>query len=322
MKYLITGITGFTGIHLSKLLLQEGHEIHGLVRSINGRSIEMLDVLTNDEYQRIKFIYGDLKSFHSIQKIFENNSYDGVFHLAAMAHIGESFNNPILTFEDNVIASVNLITVLQKTKIKLMFASSSQYYGDVSGLIKETAPIAPTNPYAVSKAAIDIYMQERMNNGFIDGYIVRTFSNTGPKRGNNYSVSSDAYQIARMMLDKQDYVLNIGNLKNKRAIIDVRDVCRAYYLLMKEPKSNGNIYNISGDELKTMQFYTDLLIKFSGIPYEKIEQRQHIQFARAKDVEEQIGDSTKLKELTQWKAQIPIEQTINDLLQYWVEKLR
>lgn len=324
MKYLITGITGFTGTNLAKFLIGKNEEVHGLVRSGNGRNTEMLDVLDNNEYNKINFIVGDLKNYYGISQIIDKNEYDGVFHLAAFAHPPSSFTNPILTFEENVMASVNLITCLQNTPTRLMYCSTSEVYGNTcktNGILNETDKLIPNNPYGVTKAAIDMYMQERMNNKFINGFITRAFSNTGPKRGNNYSISSDAFQIAKMVLGQQDKVLRIGNLKTKRAVIDVRDVCNAYYLLMKNYDSNGGVFNICGDDVREMQHYTDLLIKQSGIPYADIEQRIDKKLYRPIDIEIQIGNSNELKQLTNWEPKISIEQTMTDLLNYWLKKL-
>ena len=323
-KFLITGITGFAGPNLAKLLLAEGHEVHGVIRCPNGRQADLLDILTLEEYNAIDFKVCDLKHFIGVQKLLVEGEYDGVFHLAAQSHPPTSFNDPILTWEENVTATMNIITCLEGTNTKLMFCSTSEVYGDTckdNGMLSIDTPLAPSNPYGASKAAIDLYLQERMNNGFIKGFITRAFSHTGPRRGFNFSISSDAYQIAKMMIGEQEKVLSIGNLQTERVVIDVRDCVNAYYLLMMTDKSNGGVFNVCGEDVHKMQYFTDKLIEASGIPYEDIEQKINPAFYRKIDIQIQIGDSKELKEITNWEPKITIEKTMKDLLTYWVNKL-
>jgi len=323
-KFLITGITGFAGPNLAKLLLAEGHEVHGVIRCPNGRQADLLDILTLEEYKAIDFKVCDLKHFIGVQKLLVEGKYDGVFHLAAQSHPPTSFNDPILTWEENVTATMNIITCLEKSDTKLMFCSTSEVYGDTckdNGMLSIDTPLAPSNPYGASKAAIDLYLQERMNNGFIKGFITRAFSHTGPRRGFNFSISSDAYQIAKMMIGKQEKVLAIGNLQTERVVIDVRDCVNAYYLLMMTDDSNGGVFNVCGEDVHKMQYFTDKLIEASGIPYNEIEQKINPAFYRDIDIQIQIGDSKELKDITEWEPTITIEKTMEDLLSYWVNKL-
>jgi GDP-4-dehydro-6-deoxy-D-mannose reductase len=323
-KFLITGVTGFAGPNLAKLLISEGHEVHGVIRCPNGRQTDLLDILTLDELNSIIFHYLDLKDFYSVDKMFKLNKFDGVFHLAAQSHPPTSFNDPILTFNENVNGSLNIITCLEKTDTVLMFCSTSEVYGDSCkdrGILKTTDPLTPHNPYAASKAAIDLYLQERMRNGFIKGYITRAFSHTGLRRGFNFSISSDAYQIAKMVLNLQDKVLRIGNLKTKRVVIDVRDCVMAYYKLMMTEKSLGKVFNVCGEDVHEMQFFTDKLIESSGIPYDSINQVIDDKLYRPIDIEVQIGDSSELRDITGWVPKYTIDDTMKDLLDYWINKL-
>ena len=153
----------------------------------------------------------------------------------------------------------------------------------------------------------------------IQGFITRAFSHTGPRRGKNFSISSDAYQIARMMKGYQDNDLLIGNLETTRVVIDVRDTVNAYYLGMISDKSNGKIYNVCGDVPRKMQYFTDQLIKISKL--QNVNQKIHGPFYRPIDIHYQHGDSTQLKDDTGWSSKISIEQTLSDLLNYWVEKI-
>ena len=324
MKFLITGITGFAGPHLANLLIENGHEVFGLVRHSNGRETDILDVVPDEHFRQIKFVYGDLRNYLSISKVFEANKFDGVFHLAAQSHPPTSFVNPIGTMEENVMGSANLIQTIElhNPEAKLMFCSTSEVYGNVGRdgrKIQTTDQLLPANPYGASKVATDLYLQERFENKAIRGFITRAFSHTGPRRGKTFSISSDAFQIARMMKGYQDKTLLVGNLETIRVVIDVRDCVNAYYLLMLADGSDGQVYNVCGEEPHKMGYYTDLLIKYSGL--DNVEKKIYDKFYRPIDIDYQHGDSESITELTGWAPKYNLDQTMEDLLQYWVNKI-
>ncbi len=326
MNYFITGITGFAGPHLARLLLREGHNVHALVRESNGREMDLLDILDAAELDQITFHYGDLVEYHSLNRIFTANQFDGVFHLAAQSHPPTSFTDPVGTFASNVQGSVNLIDVVQRHQKNcvFMFCSTSEVYGDSGkavGVLKEDQPLSPSNPYGTSKAAIDLHVQERCRNGYLKGFITRAFSHTGPRRGKKFSISWDAYYLALMKTGKvKDRILPVGNLETQRIVIDVRDCVRAYYLLMQN-HDNGEAYNVCGpkESVTKMQYFTDKLIEISGL--QGVEKKVSDKLYRPIDIQIQIGDTTKLHAKTGWKPEIPIDQTLTDLFNYWVRKL-
>ena len=323
MKYLITGISGHIAPHLAKILLDEGHEVHGTLRGSSGREYDLLDILTNEEVENIKYHYIDLRDYNSVHKVVDENKFDGVFHLASQSHPAVSFREPILTYQSNVIGSVNLITALQGSDTRLVAASTSEVYGDEGKnveVLTEDMPVSPSNPYGVSKASMDLILQERIKNGFLDAVIVRPFSHLAPRRGNIFSISSDAYQLAKMMLGMQEPVLKIGNLNTERVVIDARDVARAYYILMKDEDLKHRVFNVCGDKtrLHKMEYYTDTLISLSHLDVEK---KIHKPFYRDIDIQRQWGSSDRIRE-TGWSESYDIIDTLNDVLWYWVNKLK
>jgi len=209
-NYLITGITGFAGPHLANLLHKKGHKVYGLVRHSNGRENDIRDIVPDEVYESITFLRSDLTNARTLENVFIKYKFDGVYHLAAQSHPPTSFIDPIGTMHDNVIGSANLIQAIidfQESDCKLMFCSTSEVYGNLGANGKEIhwdSKLFPANPYGASKAATDLYLQERMESGAIKGFITRAFSHTGPRRGMNFSISSDAYQVARMMKGMQD----------------------------------------------------------------------------------------------------------------------
>ena len=122
-----------------------------------------------------------------------------------------------------------------------------------------------------------------------------------------------------MVKGLQDNVLLVGNLKSVRVVLDVRDIVNAYYLLMLTEKSDGQIYNVSGDTPHEMGVYTDILIKLSGL--QNVEKQISDKLYRPIDIHYQHGDCNGLIELTGWKPDYQLEQTLKDLLDYWLKKL-
>ena len=324
MKFLITGITGFAGPHLANLLHSKGHEVYGLIRSTNGRENDIRDVVSDEVYRDITFLYSDLKNYRVLQNVFKTHQFDGVFHLAAQSHPPSSFVDPLGTFEENIIGSANLIQAItdHQPECKMMFCSTSEVYGNIGSdgrKIHWDDTLFPANPYGASKAATDLYMQERIENKKLKGYITRAFSHTGPRRGKNFSISSDAFQIARIMKGLQDPILKVGNLESVRVVIDVRDTVNAYYLAMMNSEVNGQVFNVCGDVPFKMRFFTEKLIEISGL--KDVIQEVCPNLYRPIDIHYQHGDSENLVQLTGWQPEYTIDQTLGDLLKYWYDKI-
>jgi len=322
-KYLITGLCGFAGPHLANLLYEKGHKIYGLIRRENGLESDILDTVSQECFDSIEFIKCDFTDYYVVERVFKEYKFDGVFHLGAMSLPPQSFIDPLGTFKTNIMGSANIIQAItaHQPKCKLLFVSTSEVYGNSiteGEKIKETDKLCPSNPYGVSKAAIDLYMQERMANKKIKGCIVRPFSYTGIRRGKNFSISCDAFQVGKIMKKMQVPIIKVGNLHTIRTVIDVRDVVYAWYLLMGLPDSDGEIFNICGDIPRKMSFFTDYLIKLAGGDIRKVVDKN---LWRPIDIQYQCGDVSKLKELTGWKSKIPIKETLESLLNYWLKKL-
>jgi nucleoside-diphosphate-sugar epimerase len=230
------------------------------------------------------------------------------------------------------MGTVNLIKVIEEYQLDchFMFCSTSEVYGDACkdvGILTEDLPLTPSNPYGASKAAMDLYVRERCKNKKIKGFITRAFSHTGPRRGHTFSISCDAYNLilAKLQMEKaQRYgnvTLKVGNLETKRIVVDVRDMVRAYYLLMQNYE-NGESYNICGpaDSVQRMGFFTDELIRIAEAF--NVKKEVDPRYFREIDIHVQIGSTEKLLSRIDWEPVITIEQTLRDLLEYWEVKLR
>lgn len=325
MRFLVTGITGFVAPNLANLLIAQGHDVVGMVRGSNGNQADILDIVPVDAYNKIKFVYGDLLVKESLEKIFNDEDLDGVFHLSAQSHPPTSFLLPQHTFDTNANGTINLIESIGDRDIAFMNCSTSEVYGAVpedAGEITEDFPLCPMNPYGVSKASADMYVTERarsLNKRFFN---TRAFSHTGERRGFNFSISSDAFQIAKIMKGKQEPIIRVGNLSSKRVVMDVRDTARAYYLLMLEClRGNlkaGESFNVGGTHLYTMEEILDMMLDIFSVEAEKkIDEK----LWRKIDIPVQICNTEKLRKLTGFEEEYLIGETLTDLVNYWSKKI-
>ena len=183
--------------------------------------------------------------------------------------------------------------------------------------IKETNPLRPLSPYAVSKVTQD-YLGYQYNKSY-GIFIVRTrgFNHTGPRRGDVFVTSNFAKQIAEIEKGNKPPVIYVGNLDAKRDFTDVRDIVRAYWLSLEKGEP-GEVYNLSSNSTHSIQSMLDKLLSFSTI---KIEVKQDPARMRPSDVMILWGDNTKFVKQTGWKPEIPFEKTMKDLLDYWRERV-
>jgi GDP-mannose 4,6-dehydratase len=318
MKILVTGLTGFMGSHIAEYILNlnQNHEIFGITRWRSPK--ENLCGIIN----RVKLLEGNLLDLSSIIRIVEIIKPNVIFHLAAQSYVQSSFTSPIETFEINVIGTVNLLEAIRLTKQDpiVMVCSSSEVYGQVNKdevPIKETCQFRPASPYAASKCAEDMIALQYFLSYGIKTIRTRAFTHTGPRRGDTFAMSSFAKQIAAIEFNLND-IIRVGNLDSVRTFCDIRDMARAYWMLVNlcEP---GEVYNIGGTEIMTIREALSILLSFSR---EQIRIEVDLRRLRTSDVTLQIPDVSKFKSATFWEPIIPINQTLDDLLKYWRIELR
>lgn len=321
MKILITGITGFVGSHLADYVLANYPEveIYGLVR---WRS--PMDNLVHIPSNRLQLYYGDLIDLGSLIRTLGEATPEIIFHLAAQSYVKTSFEAPVDTLQTNVIGTTNLLEAVRLTQINpvIHICSSSEVYGQVREdevPIKEDCPFRPASPYAVSKVAEDMVAFQYWLSYGVKTIRTRMFTHTGPRRGKVFAESSFARQIAFIEKKKQEPVLRVGNLDSIRTFSDVRDAVKAYWLLVNKCRP-GDVYNIGGDRTMKVGEMLDLLLDFSPVKG-RVEIKVDPKLLRPSDVTLQIPDCSKFKSETGWKVQIPFEQTLEDMLNYWRERV-
>ena len=183
--------------------------------------------------------------------------------------------------------------------------------------IKETNPLRPLSPYAVSKVAQDLMGYQYFQSYGIKAIRTRAFNHTGPRRGHVFVTSNFAKQIAEIEAGKKEPIISVGNLDAKRDFTDVRDTVRAYWLAAEKGEP-GEVYNIASNRTITIQALLDNLLALSD---KKIDVRQDPDRMRPSDVEILWGDASKLEKATGWKPEIPFEKTLEDTLNWWRERV-
>ena len=311
MKALITGITGFAGSHLAEYLLSEGCEVCGIARWRS--KTENID----DIRDKIILVNADIRDGYSLQKVFGEIKPDYCFHLASQSFVLESWNSPLETLSTNILGTTNVLEAIRLTcpKCIVVVAGSSEEYGLVlpdETPIKETNPLRPMSPYGVSKVATDkLGCLYHMSYG-LNVIVTRAFNHSGPRRGDVFATSSFAKQIAEIEAQKNDAVLYVGNLEAQRDWTDVRDVAKAYWLAATKCVA-GEVYNICSERTTRVRDMLDILVGMSKV---EIKIKQDPNRMRPSDVPILLGDCSKFKAATNWKPEIPFEQTLRDLLDY------
>ncbi len=225
----------------------------------------------------------------------------------------ESFVNPKRTFEINTLGSLNILEAVRQLglKTKIHLAGTSEEYGD--GEPREDAKLTPRSPYAISKVAMDHLGQMYASSYEMNVVVTRAFNHSGPNRGEQYAESSFAKQIAEVEVGKRDYV-EYGNLESVRNYTDVRDIVKAYE---KAVDLKSGVYNICSYTNITMREVLDMLTKISG---REIRTRVNPALYRPNDFSFKKPQCGEFQALTGWKPEIPLEQTLTDLLIHWREK--
>jgi len=318
-KVFITGITGFVGSHLADYILESHPEIEilGLIRWRSPKD-NILHILG-----KLKLLFGDLTDLASLKTALADEKPDVIFHLAAQSYVDFSFLAPISTLSANVIGTANLLEAIRDLKASsgydpiIHICSSSEVYGQVKRdevPIKESNPLRPASPYAVSKVGEDMLAFQYWLSWKIKTIRTRMFTHTGPRRGEVFVASNFAKQIAAIEEKIVPPIIKVGNLDSIRTFLDVRDAVKAYWLLVNKCQP-GEVYNIGGVETMSIKEMLDMLLKLT--PEKNIVIQVDPARLRPSDVTLQIPSVDKFYQITGWKPEIKFEQTLRDILDYW-----
>jgi len=282
---LITGAGGFVGSHL--------------VRELGERaSPTAADVTSPDE----------------VAQALRDAKPAAVVHLAAGTSVAESWERGAEVWGVNVVGTVNVLDAVRNEQpgARVLVVSSGEVYGETpSGLAQEEDdPVAPVSPYAASKVAAEVAADRAARVDGLDVVVARPFPHTGPGQDTRFALGSWTRQIAELEL-RDGGVLEVGDLSVERDLLDVRDVCRAYRLLV-DPGVPAGIYNVASGRAARLEDVVAELVRLARCP---VEVRPSQALRRRNDVRRLAGDASRLASATGWRPEISLEQTLADALE-------
>ncbi len=306
MRLIVTGAEGFVGQHLGPYLAARGHEVFGTY------------LVDHPPLDAVRWIHTDLADESSVRSLLRRVVPDGIVHLAAISHVLDVQGAPGRAFAANVAGLAHLLGAAGP-KPTVVVVSTGEVYGRVPPErlpIVETEPVAPLNLYGVTKACSEQVAWYFNRTNLARATVVRPFSQMGPGQSDSFVCSSFARQIARAMLGKAPPIVRVGNLAVRRDFMDVRDVVRAYGILVETPVGPGP-FNICRGSSVRIGDILNLLIDASGCQIEiQVDQAR----LRATDIDELVGDPTAFSRATGWQPIYSLEQSLKDTLHYWLDR--
>ena len=322
MNVLVTGAGGMVGSHMVEMLYNRGDNVIGIWHK-NKKNIEQVTV-------PVKFVQCDLRYAQGIDEIIMDTLPQQIFHLAAQSYPTVSWVSPSETIDVNINSTINIYEAIKKARKYIdpnydpmvVVACSSAEYGEtlnqLEGVgevyVKETAELQPLHPYGVSKVGQDLISFQYFMNDHIRCIRARIFNSTGTRKVND--VTSDFTHRAVEAERSGIYELRVGNLNTKRAIMDQRDLVKGL-MLLADKGTAGEVYNISSENIYQMSDIVTLIEEEIG---HNLQIKVDPALLRPTDEKIIVGDVTKLKRDTGWKQDIPMKQTIADMLDYWRSK--
>lgn len=314
MRVFITGASGFVGQHLAQHLRESYPklELHG--STLNLKECEQIREV--DQWHEI-----DLRNETQVSDLIQTIQPAQIYHLAGQAFVPRSFEAPWETLENNIRSQLNLFLacIQHHPTARILIAGSAEIYGKVDRVpIDETAPLQPSSPYSVSKVTQDLLgLQYHLSHG-LHVLRARSFNHFGPKQSDRFAVPAFAIQIARIEAGQQDPVLRVGDLSAQRDFTDVRDIVRAYRLLL-EHGAPGEAYNIASGVAHSIQKVLDTLLQFTSVPITiRIDEAR----LRPSNIPILVGDNTRLRQATGWFPTVRFEQTLQEVLEDCRQRVR
>jgi len=317
VRCFVTGIGGFVGLHLAEALLGAGHEVSGTVTRAEGRARLGDLAARHARFAPDAVAVADVTDRASIESALAACKPARIFHLAAIAHARRAEADPARTLAVNVLGTIHVLDAARAVvpEARIVVAGSSEAYGAVGAAelpTVESTRFRPVSVYGVSKAAADLAAFERWWTVQTPVIRVRAFNHTGPGQSPDFVCSDFARQVARIEAGLAPPVLRVGNLEAARDFSDVRDVVRGYALLAERGEV-GEAYNLCTGEANSIARIVEILTAESAVTVRCEEEKRRV---RANEVSTVVGSAARAAALG-WRPEIPLEQTLRDLLFDW-----
>ena len=325
-KVLITGITGSGGSYLAEYLLENVPDVKIYGTTRDHSSTQNLRFLKD----KVSLQYLDLTDALAVYRMLDETRPDVILHIASIANVRKSFDEPISVVTNNVNITLNLLECVRLLKSKfgydpvIQICSTSEVYGSVPANmnpISETCPLKPINPYAVSKMTQDNLGYVYYLNYGLKVIRTRMFTYLNARRADLFATAF-GIQLLDIKAGKRK-VLEHGSLSSIRTIIDVREAAEAYWIATQKCKV-GEVYNIGGKEPIDIHDFLVILIDKMGLQVEDIVHEEKNSLLRPSDISVQIPDMTKFTNETGWSPKISLDESINyfiiELHKFWDKK--
>lgn len=320
MRFFITGITGFVGIHLAELLLARGHDVSGV--AIDPGGIASLQKRHGDRLPRDAVTTCDLRDQGALRAALSRARPHGVFHLAAIAFVPATFERPELAYEVNFLGTVAVLTAVRATapQARVVQITSGEIYGAIGARdlpLVEEQPLRPLSPYSVAKAAADLAGYQFFRAQGLDVVRARPFNHTGPGQAPSFVCPEFARALVAAELGVGPTRLQVGNLDVERDFSDVRDVVQGYLALFERGVA-GEAYNLGSGIATPVRAVLDELRRSCRVPVVVDTDPQKV---RANDVPRVVASIDKIHRHAGWRPVIPLSSTLADLLAEWRTRL-
>lgn len=314
MRCLIAGDTGFVASYLLPALSRQHPDLllYGISRQVVREPAFLLAHYS-----------ADLTDTRAVERVVAEVTPDLVVNLSSFSSVFESWADPIACHQVNYIGTLNLCLALVKhaPAARMVHISSLEVYGGSNNPAvshSEDSAINPKSPYAVSKAASELILQQYGISHNLHYTILRPSNHTGPGRKPQYVLSGFARQITEIRYGLREPILRVGNLQVHRDFLDVRDVVRAYVSVLLHPNLNKEVLNVCSGKVYSLAELLDLMIRAAGV---NVEIRVNPALYRPVNMPYSRGGSSRISSKLGWTQKIPIEDTLRDLLNYWDQSL-
>jgi GDP-4-dehydro-6-deoxy-D-mannose reductase len=311
-RILITGVGGFVGVHLARRIAERGHTALGVGIEPPATATEQLLA----RHWRV-----DVREGGALEKILAEAKPDAIVHLAAQSSVAFSLERPVETYSINALGTLTLLEAVSRAvpRARVLVVGTGEVYGPLAegSRVTEDSPLRPVSPYALSKAAADTIAETCGVLWKLDIVRARAFGHVGPGQTDRFLVPSLARQIAEIEAGGGEAVLRVGNMNVIRDLTDARDVVEAYIGLLERGR-RGRAYNVC-------RGHGTRLFDIARWLCDQARVRLQIEVdparVRATDLPYLVGDPARIFGEVGWKASIPLDRTLSEVLEEWRKRV-